>query len=362
MIDVPGGGNADAYPWFDGMMKEHSMVTQTIISYYGADPHHVGEDFRDIVDHGCTAIVFCVTEVDQRVFPARIEAAFNEAAKVGLDIYANFWSLGNIFATDRYPSEFVWRHPEVAQMIIPHAKKGSLGADDEYATIPRACFRNPRFRDYAVGMVTRFFEAHPCKGYFLDEPRSYYCKCRYCREWHRRRFGADIPEKVTRASAEELEQARMDIILDCLTTLSAAAKEVDDTLVNMLCICPPVLPEMDERYYETLFDIDTVDNVGTDPYWRIFGRELAWVTDCSQMVARLARKLNKTTHMWIQCVALPAGTEHEIADAAERVATQGIDILAAWGYRGEIGTPEACDNCDEAWQQLGKAYRKVLKR
>jgi len=337
------------------------MVTETIVSYYGADPHHVGEDLRDIVDHACTGIVFCVTEVDLRLFPARIEAVFDEAAKAGLDIYANFWSLGNIFATDRYPSEFVWRHPDVAQVIIPGATKRPTGADDEYAAIPRGCFRNPRFREYAVGMVTRFFETHPCKGYFLDEPRSRYCKCESCREWYRRRFAAEIPEEVAGACPQELEEARMDIILDCLATLSAAAKKVDDTLVNMLCICPPVLPEMDERYYETLFDAGAVDNVGTDPYWRISGRDLPWVTECSQMVARLARKLSKKTHMWIQCVAMPAGAEHEIADAAQRVAAEDIDILAAWGYRGEIGAVEACDNCDEAWRQLGSAYRLLLK-
>lgn len=336
------------------------MVTETIISYYGADPHHVGEDLRDMVDHGCTGIVFCVTEVDLRLFPARIEAVFNEAAKADLDIYANFWSLGNIFATDRYPSEFVWRHPDVAQVIIPGAKERPAGANDEY-DIPRACFRNPRFREYAVGMMTRFFKAHPCKGYFLDEPRSGYCKCKTCRERYRRRFGDEIPEDVTGACPDQLEQARMDIILDCLATLSAAAKEVDNTLVNMLCICPPVLPEMDQRYYETLFDIATVDNVGTDPYWRIFKRDLAWVTDCSQMVARMARKLGKKTHIWIQCMAVPAGAEHEIADAAGRVAAESIDVVAAWGYRGEIGKVNACDDSDEAWRQLGNAYGKLLK-
>ncbi|MFH0962757.1 MAG: hypothetical protein V2A58_01950 [Planctomycetota bacterium] len=338
------------------------MVSEAIVSYYGADRHHVGEDLRDIVDHGCTGIVFCVTEVALRLFPAKIEAVFDEAARRGVDVYVNFWSLGNIFATDRFPSEFVWRHPDVAQVAIPGASKLTSGAGDEYANIPRACFRNPRFRDYAVGMITRFFGGHPCKGYFLDEPRSGYCMCPSCRDWYRRRFGAEIPQEVTGACPQELEQSRMDIIVDCLATMSAAAREADERLVRMLCVSPPVLPGMDERYYETLFNIDSVDNVGTDPYWRMFGRGLAWVTECSQMVARLARKLSKRTHIWIQCVALPAGAEREIPGAAERAAAQGIDILAAWGYRGEISTNERCENCDEVWQQLGKAFRRLSCR
>jgi len=330
-------------------------VTETLISYYPADPHHVGEDLRDMADHGCTGIVLCVTEVDVRRAPGRLNAVFKEAPRAGIDIYVNFWSLGNLFATDVFPSEYVWRHPEVSQLVLPATRSRLEGAADEYALIPRACFRNPDFRAYAEEYVTEFLKQHRAKGVFWDEPRSHYCCCEHCREWFRERFGEEMPGDVT----AQMVESRLDLLRDCLEDLSGTVKALDGSLVNMLCLMPPTSADRDEEYFDRLSGIEHMDNLGTDPYWRHSGHDAAWVSASVRQIVRLARKHGKKSHAWIQCFALPKGAESEVGETADLVGREGVDIVAAWGYRGEAGTYQPCGDPHEVWRQLGRAFRRM---
>ena len=84
------------------------------------------------------------------------------------------------------------------------------------------------------------------------------------------------------------------------------------------------------------------------------------VVEESRRVAQLARDHGKRSHVWIQCYAVPRGREGELREACRLAAAESVDVLAAWGYRGEIGTYEPCEDCGQSWRQLGLGYADVL--
>jgi hypothetical protein len=329
-------------------------MLERLVAYYGADPHHVASDLREIKSCGCTGIVFCVTEIDVDLFPGRIEAVLRQAKKFGLDVYLNFWGLGGCFATNLMPSKYVCHNPDVRRTGFNSAVT-SDNEDSPY--VPRACFNNPKFLRWVVAFTSNFIKKHPVKGIFWDEPKPGFCRCRYCRERFRLKYGKDMPEEVT----EKVEEKFYEDITGFLHILFQSAKEAQPEIVNMLCLMPGTAEDIGRHNLEGLLADDSLDVYGTDPYWIQEKKSLAWVAEKTADVVRLCHRYNKRSHIWIQSHNIPEGREKEVYEATLLAAGKGPDIIAAWGFRGNNCNLSSA-NPDRVWEEQKKAFRKLRNR
>jgi hypothetical protein len=327
---------------------------ERLIAYYGADPHHVESDLNDILDYGCTGIVFCVTEIDVDLFLGRIEAVMKSAERLNLDVYLNFWGLGGCFATNLMPSKYLCHNPEVRR--IGFEKSKTIDSENG-GNISRGCINNPEFINWIQDFTAKTMANYPIKGVFWDEPKHGYCCCKYCRIKFEKLYSRPMPD-----DKENLDVKKMfnDDMTDFLLMLLKHAKNVRPDIKNMLCLMTTTQEELGEKNLDKLLSCPALDIYGTDPYWIHMKKDFTWMRAEIKKAIDLCKKHKKFSHIWVQCHDIPAGREHEIYEATFIIAEYKPDIIAAWGFKG-LNNNFKSPNPEKCWQELGKAYLEIAR-
>ena len=326
------------------------MVEERLTAYCGADPHHVHSDLEDIIEQGCTGIVFCMSETDFDLVPGRIEATIEGAGKVGLDVYLDFWGLGGCFATNRIPSKYLCFNPDVCRTGFDQSRR--LDTEDN-TEVPRGCINNPKFLEWIRAFTSKIIAAYPAKGVFWDEPKHGYCRCRYCQA----RFEQHYSDKMPEAVDARVEAMFNENVTEFLIMLFENARDTA-AVQNMLCFMTTTQAELGAGNVAKLLNSEALDIYGTDPYWISLDKDFAWLRSEIEKVLDVCREYRKRSHIWIQCHAIPAGREHEVYEATLETANCEPDIIAAWGYKG-MNSDLRADNPEQCWDELGRAYRQI---
>jgi len=360
-------------------------MVETGVSYFSSrDLRHVREDLADMVGHGCTYVVHCLTETDMLWYRRSVVEVADATHDAGLAVWADPWGLAGVYSGETL-SNFLVHHPEALQV-------GSDGG-----RVPAACPNHPATRQLFRDWLEFAAEAKT-DVVFWDEPHFYSavaqgdfsgrwaCRCACCQEKFREWAGAPMPEQLTRQVLAFRERS----LLDLLTEGSDVARRLG--MRNALCLIPTdfdavgltdlaaaarawwsnqggtLPPDLDNPWVEwgitdwiSAASIPSLDIFGCDPYWYAFRTEVEpLVRSFSREAVRVARKAGRACQIWVQAFSVPAGREDEIRMALEIAAEEGADYLAAWSYAGTASMSKIrCDRPDVVWRVLGEAFRSL---
>lgn len=334
---------------------------KTGVSYFGVRHlRHVDEDLGRIVDAGCSFVVHTFSENDLVYYRGTMERIVDLSHRRGLEVYLDPWGVGRVFGGEAF-SSFLAEHPEDRQVL------------SDGRPVAHACLKSGAFRDRLVSWVDAaaaagadlLFWDEPHLSSSPVEPGAWSCSCDRCSTDFARRFGHPMPSALT----DEVREYRSQSLVEFISTLGSAARS--HGLGNAICLLPVDTGGGksekgewgDERVWEEIASLDSIDVFGTDPYWFHFSREMEpFVREWASRVHDLCGRHGKESQIWVQAFRVPAGREAELKAAAFLASDIGIDSLAAWGYEGCAAMSSlACDRPEVVWQILSETF-DLLRR
>ncbi len=326
---------------------------RTGVSYFGnRNPRHLVVDLEEMISHNCSFIVHTFSEND-RIFYFATMAEFVELSKsVGLEVYLDPWGVGRVFGGEAF-SDFALKRRHACQV----SGSGEL--------LPAACPNHPEFRSYMRGWIDDAASLG-VDVVFWDEPhlfidyqnasdmRAAGCTCDSCREKYRELYGDSFPS----VESEDFLLFREDSMYDFLKMLTDYSAE--KKLRNAVCLLPYQQDMLGVSDWGRIAAIETLDIIGTDPYWIFFDKELDFVYDYAQKIVHIADEFGKEAQLWIQNFKIPEGREQEVAEAIELGEQAGIKNFAAWSFYGSSYMSYIrSQNPKLVWDILGREYARL---
>jgi hypothetical protein len=271
-----------------------------LVAYFGNRYlHHFERDLEEICEHGFDAVVHCVTEADREWGMKRIAELFALTRDAGLSCWADPWGLAGVFGGEAHSGY--------------RARGGTVGADDRGL---RALLRRWIADVAAAG----------AEWLFWDEPHL----------------------GVGRGSDE---------LVAFLHELADHGRE--HGLRNSVCLTSTV-PNM--VLFPKLAAIDSIDDIGTDPYYRLDVDETDpepedYVGVWAERLRATAARHGKTCHVWVQAFNIAAGREEQIARCVEVARARGAGRIGVWGFRACEALDIRPARPDVAWRVVGEAIR-----
>ena len=121
--------------------------------------------------------------------------------------------------------------------------------------------------------------------------------------------------------------------------------------------------KMMELPIDRLCGMETVEDIGTDPYW--FGRSdcvgnpYEFVYTNSKVCVDIANKYGKKSNIWVQAYNAPRGREDEIITATEAIYDAGARTILAWGFNASESNNYRSQNPVKSWQMTLEGFRRV---
>jgi hypothetical protein len=369
---------------------------ETGVAYFSSrDPRHVRLDLTDMLAHGCTYAVHCLSETDLAFNMKGMADVARLTRDAGLDVWFDPWGVAGIFSGESF-SRFLLEHPESWQ----------LRSDGR--SVPAACPRDPEARIFLRDWVSRAAELGG-RVVFWDEPRfwtdfavadePWACLCALCRDAFRDRFHTQMPAVFT----EEVRRFREETLLGLLADLCRLARRAG--LRNALRLMPSDLaqagfveaerrtlddinqrrrrremPPLDEmpaaiRYagiqdWQAAAALPDLDVFGCAPFWyRFHAPPEPFVRVYTERALRAARQASDAsgrrigTQVVMQAFEIPGGRESELWAGIRTAARLGASHVAAWSYgAGAAMSYSRPERPDAVWQVIGEAFRSVARR
>lgn len=310
------------------------------VSYYGSHfTEHIKSDM-DALEGTVDYIVYAVSEFSMNFYEGAIRTVIEEAHERGISVYLDLWGFGGALGGEA-DSRFLMNHPETRQVR------------NDGKPIARACFNNDTFRDYLSESLKRLIPLG-FDGVFIDEPHFYRnkndhtqwaCICDSCtKESGRETYGSDPREVLA---------FKQRSVVGFISWFSATCKRIAPIPVS-LCIYPPGKDPHAPRLTD-IARIETIDIIGSDPYWWYFQEPVSFVADVTRTLKKAAG--DKRVEIWIQAYKLPSEQIPVIREAVRLARESGADMIAAWTYRGGENSALTCESSESAWEELTRAYR-----
>ncbi len=327
------------------------------VSYFGNRiPWRVREDLKAIQDAGCTYVVHTFSEEDLEYYQPAMEEIVGMSREMGLEVWLDPWAVGQAFGGETY-SRLVMKELSLRQV----SSQGEL--------LPIICLNQPGFRDYLQKWIETAARLKP-DGLFWDEPhfhiypepdastetRLWACRCPVCREGFRRRFSADLPDRLT----AQVRQYKQESIVEFTRFLCDETKAKG--LQASLCVLP-LENSSTVSDWDPMAAIPSVDSFGTDPYWKPHEPQVdRTVGRFAKKTVELARKHGKEPHLWILNFNIPRGEEGKIRQAIEAGWAEGIRNFAAWSYYGSAYINYRAQDPAAVWHTLRDSYKELHGR
>ena len=329
---------------------------KTGVSYYGNRiPRHVKEDMEEIARNHCTFVVHTFSENDLQYYSDTIKEIVRISHDSGLEVYLDPWGVGRVFGGEAY-SHFASQHLEARQIL------------SDGSSPPAACFNQPAFREYmvrwtqsaiAMGADVLFWdEPHFIKAFPENEARLWGCCCDACQHKFQEQLGHPLPEKFS----DEVYSFRHDSVVDFLQGLCRLAKS--EGRKNAVCFLPAQEDEKSElALWTRLASIETLDIVGTDPYWWSKRMDVGpFVARYAEKISELSREHNKEGQIWVQNFMITPETEEYVRAAIRNAYQAGIRNIAAWSYWGAgYMAWLRSEDPERVWTILGEEYARLHK-
>ncbi len=317
------------------------------ISYFGNRmPWYVKEDLLKLKSAGFKTIVHTYSENDFQFYRETMREIAQISKQLGFEIWADPWGWGGVFGGEAF-SGFLQRNMEEAQVGNDGKRKGSV------------CFRSEKFKDYMKQWIDAVKEAG-FDAIFWDEPHFYIpypysnfpsvwtCRCEKCKEAFKSQYGYEIPEVYN----QDVSDFRHETAFQFFAEMSSYAKEKG--LENVICFLPKETDLFGIKDFESLAKLETIDDIGTDPYWMAFNLPMEpFVSETTERIKELSEKYNKTSHIWIQGFRVPKGREEELKDGFQIIKSLGIRHVLFWGvYACKHMSHIAPEDPDRTWQVI----------
>ena len=329
------------------------MVSELGVSYYGFHyPDRAEEDFREIIEYNCDAVLLAMSEYDYQVWYPNVVRIAGIAKDMGLTVYVNLWAFGKVFGGEP-PSVFLQDHVDNRQVLSKEPPLPLVGA----------CFNTEGFRRYFFAAVSKLAGEEVFDGFFWDEPHFiitgsrdiYSCVCPRCRELFKEQYGYDMPKRANKDVFEFKEKS----ILNFLQESSRLVKDIDSKKSVIVCLMPFFTAEEQGASWEKVCSIKELDVFGTDPYWSLVRRDLDFVSSVSRETVELARRYRKKSQLWIQGFLIPAGKEEEVREAGRIIGKSGVDSVFTWAYRACEGSIVESENPKKVWSIIKEVYEEL---
>ena len=301
---------------------------RTGTAYFGPHDHrHVTSDLQEMVRLGLEDVLLAAQENDFIHFPGKLKHTALIANDLGLRPIAIFWGALNLFGGGR-SSAYLLEHREASQV----AKDGS--------PLAGGCYVNPGCVELIRGMIDTI-AGLGFKGYFIDEPLPLMdCFCPSCRSKFEERHGGDL----AKADAALQETFRSECVLDYVTAIATHCKTNHPGLEVFCCLTP-----YNQPLWEPAAAIPGLDNLGTDVYWVNTEREVEEMTPIVGRMREVCKAHGKRHHEWLQCWLVFRGYEERILQQGRILVREKPDALYVWGWRGQAGMAETCEDPELAW-------------
>jgi hypothetical protein len=134
---------------------------------------------------------------------------------------------------------------------------------------------------------------------------------------------------------------------------------------NAVCFLP--LQEDEEQelaQWERLAAIDSLDILGTDPYWWDKRLDIeSFVGGYARKIVHLAEKHDKEGQIWIQNFMIRPQTEEAVRTAIRTAHAAGIRNIAAWSYWGAgYMSWLRSEQPERVWTILGEEYARLQEK
>lgn len=332
------------------------MIAERGVSYYGVMyPDRAALDFEEMIEHGCNAVLFGISEFDWWFWRKNVKKLIKVAKDHGLNAYVDLWGWGKTLSGEP-PSIFLQQDINHRQVAV----SGKL-----YDAI---CINYQEFRDLLKRSIREIAGECELDGFFWDEPHyanwfstDWACRCQICQALYKQEYGEEMPTSLDPKVVEFRERKAVEFLAE----LSRTVKEADPKIDVTVCLLPIQSPLIGITDWEKVATIREIDVFATDPYWFFAqldrDKGLEFFRSTSQKAVQIARKYGKRVQVWVQAFLVPEGRENEIEGAVDIAEKLGVDSFFAWTYRGGRGSILECDEHVKVWDVLGKAYKKVAE-
>lgn len=338
-------------------------IKHTAVSYYGFNyVEHAIEDFNEMKEHGCDTVILAITEFDMDFWFPNINNIVKEAHKIGLRVLADPWGIGKFFGGENV-SLFL-------QNNIHHRQVSAYTGE----VLNAACFNTNAFRDYFQKICLKLARETEVDGFFWDEPHYMYptasldgagndwsCRCPECMRKFEAYYGYEMPKVAN----DDVKQFRWREALFTLSDTSRMIKEVNPDLEITCC----VLATQDDYYITELRGYDKWDDVASCPYFDVFSTTIIpWETadsffkNIAERTVNVAKKYGKESERWIMGYNKQPEDWSKLDRIVDMYDELGVDRLATWTYRGGYGTILAAKEPLKLWDNIGRNYKRVLKK
>lgn len=327
------------------------------VSYFGNRiPWRVREDLKVIRDAGCNTIVHTFSEEDLEFYQPAMEEIVAESHELGLEVWLDPWAVGQVFGGETYSS-----------LVMKELSLRQVSSEGE--SLPICCLNQAGFQDYLLKWIDTAAGFKP-DGLFWDEPhfhlylevdavtelKLWACRCAACQALFRKKFGAEMPDRLT----PQVRQFKEESMVQFTRFLCDATKAKG--LRTSLCLLP-FESSSTVNDWSKMAAIPSVDIFGTDPYWKPGQPEVgSTVGRFAQKTVELARQYRKEPQIWILNFNIPQGEEGKIREAIEAAWAEGVRNFAAWSYFGSGYIRYRAEDPAAVWKTLTDCYQALRHR
>ena len=306
-------------------------IKHTAVSYYGLNyVEHAIEDFKEMKEHGCDTVILAITEFDMDFWFPNLNNIVKAAHDLGLRVIADTWGIGKYFGGEQV-SLFL-------QNNIHHRQVSAYTGE----VLNAACFNTNSFRDYFKNICLRIAKNTEVDGFFWDEPHYAYPKS-YA--------------SITGGAGDDWA-CRCP---ECMTTF-------EEYYSNLEITCC-VHATLNSYYVTELRGYDNWDMVASCPYFDVFSTTIinwslpeSFFQEITDRTVTMAKKYGKESERWLMGYNKRPDDFGQIDKIVDMYDAAGVDRLATWTYRGGYGTSVAAKDPIELWDNIGRNYRRVLKK
>lgn len=343
------------------ILKERNMMNglkplKKGVAYHGNRLlRHIESDMRDIVEHNFNLVVHMFSHNDWDRHKSIMKEIICMTEHEGLEVWIDNWGLGG---PPGDKSHFLSYYPDSHQIY-------SNGKMDPV----RVCLNSPDYRRFTREWVDVVRDAGG-KFIFWDEPHLageemvngrptvWTCSCERCRRLFEERYEKRMPSELT----HDVEEFRIWTVADYFR--EATAYSTGKGMENGVCVMLGNEYGMNLESIESIANIDTLQNIGSDPYW--YGCEDAdpyeFVFKATRKNLDISNRYNKDHNIWIQGFGVPAGREEEIISATDAAYDAGARNILVWGFRGAESNDYRAQQPDLTWKVIGDAMYRITER
>jgi hypothetical protein len=171
---------------------------------------------------------------------------------------------------------------------------------------------------------------------------------------------------------EDVAEFRNQTLIEYHEFVAGYAKSLD--IESSICLMPHQLAgginknttrqqKMMELPVDRLCSIESVDDIGTDPYWYgdadCVGNPYAKVYTNSKVCVDIATKHGKKHNIWVQGYNAPRGREDEIITATEAIYDAGARTILSWGFHGSESNNYRSKNPIKSWAMTVEGFKRI---